>query len=158
MNDLMIISPAFEVNGWIPNRYSGYADDASPELKIKGISENAISMMITFDDMGHPIKPGYNHWIAWNLPPVPVIPENLPKGGVCEQPIHIEQGLAYGKHCYRGPKPPVNWKHDYMFTVYTLDTKLNVSAASDKATVLKAAQGHIIQTGVLIGKYQRKHS
>ena len=28
-----------------------------------------------------------------------------------EAPIHIEQGIAYGKHCYRGPKPPFNWSH-----------------------------------------------
>lgn len=158
MNDLIISSPAFEANGWIPNRHSGYGEDISPELHVEGISGDAISMIITLDDMGHPLEPGYNHWIAWNLPPVSVIPESLPKGAVCEQPLHIEQGLAYGKHCYRGPKPPFNWNHDYKFTVYTLDTKLTVSPNSDKTVVLKASEGHFLQTGVLIGKYQRKHN
>jgi Raf kinase inhibitor-like YbhB/YbcL family protein len=158
MNQLTITSPAFEPGGWIPNRNSGYGEDISPELHIEGLSKSAVSLMITLDDMGHPIQPGYNHWIAWNLPPIKCIPEQLPKGTVCEQPIHMEQGLAYGRHCYRGPKPPFNWNHDYKFTVYALDTKLSISTDSDKQAVLKAAEGHILQTGILMGKYQRKHN
>lgn len=157
MNALTISSPAFDEGGWIPNSHSGYGEDISPELHIVGIAENTVSMIITLEDMGHPIEPGYNHWIAWNLPPVAVVPENLPHGAVCDKPIHIEQGLAYGEHCYRGPKPPFNWNHNYKFTVYTLDIKLTVSTASDKKNVLKAADGHILQTGELMGKYQRRH-
>lgn len=157
MTTLTITSPAFNSNDWIPTCHSGYGEDFSPEIDVGNLSEDAVSLMITLDDLGHPIRPGYNHWIAWNLPPVCVIPEQLPKGAVCEQPIHIEQGLAYGKHCYRGPKPPFNWNHDYKFTVYALDTKLSISTDSDKQAVLKSAEGHIIQIGVLIGKYQRKH-
>lgn len=156
MCELIITSPAFKSGGWIPNCHSEYGEDISPELRIEGLSESALSLIITLDDMGHPIQPGYNHWVAWNLPPVTVIPEHLPKGALCEQPIHIEQGLAYGKHCYRGPKPPFNWNHEYKYTVYALDTKLSISTDSVKKAVLKAAKGHILQTGVLMGKYQRK--
>lgn len=158
MNELKITSPAFEPEGRIPDRYSGYGEDVSPELCVDGLSESAVSLIITLDDLGHPIKPGYNHWIAWNLPAVSIIPENLPRGAVCEQPLHIEQGLAYGKHCYRGPKPPFNWNHTYRFTVCALDIKLDISADSDKEAVLRNAEGHIIQTGTLVGKYQRKHN
>lgn len=124
-------SPAFEPGGWIPQCHNGYGRDAD-----------------------HPLIPGCNHWVAWNLPPVSVIPQNLPKGAAVEQPFHIEQGLGYGKHCYRGPKPPFNWYHDYHFTVYTLDSALNINANLNKKTVLQAMEGHILQTGVLIGKYQ----
>lgn len=157
MNELIITSPAFEPGGWIPSRHSGYGEDISPELHIEGLSEASVSLLITLDDMGHPIWTGYNHWVAWNLPIITIIPEHLPKSAVCEQPIHIEQGLAYGKHCYRGPKPPFNWNHDYRFTVYSLDIMLSISTDSNKAVVLKAAEGHILQTGVLMGKYQRRH-
>lgn len=157
MSELIITSPAFKNGEWIPNCCSGYGEDLSPELIIERIDPAAVSIVITLDDMGHPIIPGYNHWVAWNLPPVRVIPASLPKGSVLEQPLHIEQGLAYGRHCYRGPKPPFNWCHDYKFTVYTLDTKLSLSAEADKAAVLAAAAGHILQKGILVGKYQRKH-
>ena len=158
MNELRVASPAFEPGGWIPERNTGYGEDISPELRIDGVAENAVSLVVTLDDLGHPIHPGYNHWVAWNLPPLAVIPERLPKGAVCERPFHLEQGLAYGKHCYRGPKPPFNWNHEYCFTVYSRDTLLPVGADSDKAAVLKAAEGHILQTGELTGRYQRKHA
>lgn len=157
MIELKISSPAFKSEGWIPNENSGFGDDVSPELHIDGIDDKALSMAITLDDLGHPIHPGYNHWVGWNIPPVNILPSNLPKGAICEQPFHIEQGLAYGKHCYRGPKPPFNWNHRYCFTIYVLDTRLNIGTDSDKAVLLKAMNGHILQTGVLYGKYQRKH-
>lgn len=158
MGALRVTSTAFEPGGWIPNRNSGYGEDISPALNIDGIAENAVSLIITLDDMGHPIFPGYNHWVAWNLPPLAAIPEGLPGGAVCEKPFRFEQGTAYGRHRYRGPKPPFHWNHDYRFTVYALDTRLLISADSDKAAVLKAAEGHILQTGTLTGKYQRNHA
>ncbi|MDD4492732.1 MAG: hypothetical protein PHV32_00030 [Eubacteriales bacterium] len=37
MNVLKITSPAFEQDGCIPNRHSGYGDDISPELHIDGM-------------------------------------------------------------------------------------------------------------------------
>lgn len=157
MAELKITSPAFEAEDWMPNCHSGYGEDFSPEIHIDGIEAGAVSLAITLDDLGHPIRPGYNHWVAWNISLVEIIPERLPKGAVCEQPFHIEQGLAYGKHCYRGPKPPFNWNHRYRFTVYALDTMLNIDTDSDKSALLKAMAGHILQTGILCGKYQRKH-
>ena len=30
-------------------------------------------MVITLDDMGHPLEPGYNHWVAWNIKPADCI-------------------------------------------------------------------------------------
>lgn len=157
MKKLTLTTPAFANEDWMPHRYCGYGEDISPELHIEGISEEAVSMVITLDDLGHPIHPGYNHWVVWNIQPVGVVPEHLPKGAVIEEPFHIEQGLAYGKHCYRGPKPPFNWNHRYQFTVYTLDTKLDISTDSDKAAVLSAMEGHILQTASMYGKYQRRH-
>lgn len=157
MNELKITSPIFKEGEWMPNSCSGYGEDISPELHIDGVDEKAVSLMITLDDLGHPISPGYNHWVAWNLPPVAVIPEALPHGAIVNTPIHLEQGLAYGKHCYRGPKPPFNWNHAYRFTVYVLDTILDINTDSDKEAVLSAAERHVLQTGTLLGKYQRKH-
>lgn len=157
MPELKISSPAFESEAWIPNCHSGFGEDFSPEIQIDGLDAAAVSMAITLDDLGHPIQPGYNHWVAWNIPPAKVLPAHLPKGAVCEQPIHIEQGLAYGKNCYRGPKPPFNWNHRYCFTVYVLDSLLAVSTDCDKAALLQAMEGHILQSGCLYGKYQKKH-
>lgn len=155
--ELRVSSPAFREQDWIPDCYSGYGEDRSPELHIDGIDANAKSLIITLDDADHPLFTNFNHWVAWNIPPVNKIPGKLPKGEIIEEPIHLEQGKAYGKHGYRGPKPPFNWMHKYRFTVYALDTILSLSTNADKKKVLEAAEGHILQRGILVGMYQRKH-
>ena len=153
---LKITTPCFDEGGWIPNRNSGFGEDKSPEFRIEGIDAKAETMVITLDDLGHPLQPGYNHWIAWNIPPVECIPGDIARGCVIEEPIHIEQGLAYGKHCYRGPKPPFNWNHEYVFTLYTLDCKLDADVSSKKEDILGLAEGHILQKAELRGRYQHK--
>ena len=55
------------------------------------------------------------------------------------------------------PKPPFNWNHEYLFTLYTLDCTLEADEKSRKEDILKLAEDHILQKGELRGKYQRKH-
>ena len=114
-------------------------------------------MVITLADLVHPIKPGFNHWIAWNITPSRTIPAGIPKVSLIDTPIHIEQGIAYGKHCYRGPKPPCNWNHEYLFTLFTLDCVLEADDKSRKEEILKKAEGHILQKAELRVRYQRRH-
>lgn len=157
MINLAIVSPAFENGGWIPDEYSGYGEDVSPEIRVHGIPENAKSLVITLDDMGHPIQPGYNHWVIWNMPPMDIIPRAIPSGAKIDAPLCAVQGIAFGKHRYRGPKPPFNWNHEYLFTVYALDDLLAAGADSRKSDIVKAMEGHILGRGELRGKYQRRH-
>ena len=134
---LKLTTPCFVEGGWIPDYNAGFGEDQSPEFHIEGIDPKAETMVITLDDLGHPLEPGYNHWVAWNIKPADCIPGGIPKGSVIETPIHIEQGIAYGKHCYRGPKPPFNWNHEYLFTLYTLDCTLEADEKSGKEDILK---------------------
>lgn len=157
MTKLILTSPAFAAGGWIPDCNSGFGEDISPELKLENINEKAVSLAITLDDLSHPLFPGYNHWVAWNITPTNVIPANLPKGESIIHPIHANQGLAYGRHCYRGPKPPLNFNHEYCFTVYVLDVMLKLQSNSRKKDLLRAIEGHVLQSGQLKGRYQRKH-
>lgn len=157
MKELSVTSPAFEAGGFMPDRFSGYGEDISPELRIDNIDGNAVSLAITLCDLSHPIFPGYCHWVAWNIKPASVIPEGLPAGACVEEPIKIEQGMAYGKHRYKGPRPPFNWNHKYLFTVYALDDMLSLSGDTDKKGLMKAIKGHVLQTGSLLGRYQRRH-
>lgn len=69
----------------------------------------------------------------------------------------IGDGNLNGIHCYRGPKPPFNWKHRYRFTVYALSTKIQLRSESKKNDLLKAMDGYVLAKGELVGKYQRKH-
>ena len=157
MKELIIESSQFKPNDWIPECCSGYDSDSSPELHIKGLPSETVTLAVIMDDLDHPIHPGFNHWVAWNITPVGKIPCGLPQGAVLEKPIHVEQGIAYGRHCYRGPKPPFNWNHRYRFTVYALSKKINLDCKGRKNDLLNVINGYILAKGELVGKYQRKH-
>ena len=157
MKELMISSLWFDNHGWMPDRCSGYGEDQSPALKIDGIPEGTETLAVVMDDLDHPVFREFNHWIAWNIPCVNLIPEAFPGGAVSEEPFHIEQGVGYGKHIYRGPKPPFNGKHRYRFRVFALDTRLRLPDRSRKKDLVCAMEGHILASGELIGIYQRNH-
>lgn len=153
MNGFVVKTPAFENEGLIPKEYTGYGDDISPELHLTGIDEAAKSIVIIMDDMGHPV-PDYNHWIIWNIPVMPVIPAHIPHGKTVETLSNAVQGRGYGKHRYRGPKPPFNWSHGYRFRVFTIDCMLDLPGTSRKPALLKAMDGHVLQQAELIGHYR----
>lgn len=87
---LIITIPCFLEGGWIPDDNAGFGADQSPEFHIEGIDAKAESMVITLDDLGHPLQPGYNHWIAWNITPSACIPGGIAKGSI------IENSDSYG--------------------------------------------------------------
>lgn len=78
MNKLIVSSPYFENNGLIPIDYTGYGSDNLPELILKEICKDAVSITIIMNDMSHPI-PEYNHWLIWNIPVMSVIPRSIDK-------------------------------------------------------------------------------
>ena len=91
------------------------------------------------------------------MTPSRTITAGIPKGSLIDTPIHMEQGIAYGKHYYRGPKPPCNWNHEYLFTLFTLDCVLEADDKSRKEEILKKAEGHILHKAELRVRYQRRH-
>ena len=151
---LVVTSPAFKESDWIPKRYSARGEDYSPELRIEGIDKNGVSMVIEMNDVSHPLFSNYNHWIMWNVPITSVLPEHIPKGEKITTPIVAEQGVAYGKHCYKGPKPPLKTIHNYTFIVYILDCNLDLMKNSKREEVYEAMKGHVLQEATLTGKFQ----
>lgn len=154
MEQLIVTSPAFENGGWIPVENSARGCDFSPELQINGIDEKAVSLAIKMEDNSHPFFPNYNHWLIWNLPIQDTIPAAIPSGkDIVELPGAV-QGLAYGKNCYKGPKPPLKAIHTYTFTVYALDCLISLPEKSKLDSLNRAMKGHILQKGTLCGKFQ----
>ena len=153
MNELIVTSLAFEHESLIPIEYTGYGADISPELCLHNIDERAKYIAVIMDDMGHPI-PAYNHWVIWNIPVMQVIPSNILHGKTVASLPGAIQGRGYGKHRYRGPKPPFKWSHRYQFNIYTLDCMLDLPAISRKRGLLRAMDGHILQQSILVGHYR----
>ena len=63
---------------------------------------------------------------------------------------------SWKKKVYGGPCPPKG-THEYIFTVYALDiATLGLKGDVTKELFLKASEGHVLTTGVLIGTYERR--
>lgn len=146
MDTLEFICKGIDDKKGFLSEYTGRGEDISPEFVISNLSANAKTLLITLEDMLHPIK-NFTHWIIWNIPASSVIPKGIKRG-------EYVQGIGYGMHRYAGPKPPRGKTHKYRFTVYALDCPLNLSAFSFKKKVLRAAQGHIIQRGEVCGYFE----
>lgn len=149
---------AFECTGIkADHRFStentGRGEDLSPEFIIKNLSPNAKTLIITLEDLSHPIK-NFTHWIIWNVPAMNKIPKAIPAGRTVSMLNGALQGIGYGLHRYAGPKPPKGKTHKYGFTIYALDCSLDLKAFSTKRKVLAKAKNHIIQQGEIYGYFE----
>ena len=84
---MIVSSTAFENNGIISLRHTGFGKDVSPELTISDVPEGTVSYAIVLDDLDVPFCKNFTHWIIWNIPVTDVIPEGLPGGPVIHKPI-----------------------------------------------------------------------
>jgi Raf kinase inhibitor-like YbhB/YbcL family protein len=146
VKELIVKSPAFANNGFIPTKYTCDGEDVNPSISIEGIPDGTQSLALIVDDPDAPMGT-WDHWIVWNIPPSGKIEENSVPG--------VEGLNDFRKHSYGGPCPP-SGTHRYFFKIYALDTKLNLNANTRKKDLEKAMQGHILAKGELVGRYSRK--
>ena len=155
---LSVSSPSFKSDALMDQKYSEYADGVSPALAWKAVP-NAKSYAIVMEDPdAKPVTPVV-HWLAWNIPAnLTNLPEGLQEQPRLTDPDGVLQGRnTHGSMGYYGPKPPVgDPAHHYHFQVYALDTMLDVPFGSDRDTLLKAMQGHVIGKGEVVGRYGQK--
>ena len=143
-----ISTSAFENNGHIPPKYTCDGANVNPYLKIENVPSNTKSLALVFDDIDVP-RGTYVHWILWNIHPnIKEIKENsIPEGAV--------QGMnGFKKQNYGGPCPPGR-AHKYVFSIYALDTLLDLNHNSTKTDLEKAMEGHILSRAQLKGVYKR---
>jgi Raf kinase inhibitor-like YbhB/YbcL family protein len=142
---LIISSPAFAHEDYIPMAYSCEGSGKNPPVVINGLPEHTKSLVLIVED---PDAPGkiFDHWIVWNIPPAEIIPEDSIPGIVGKN--------SRGENRYTGPCPP-SGTHRYYFKVYALDTLLFIDEKADKNTIIDAMQAHILDYGELIGLYKK---
>jgi Raf kinase inhibitor-like YbhB/YbcL family protein len=142
---LQVTSPAFKNNNFIPQRFSCEGENISPALQIKKIPDGTKTLaIILFDPDASP--DGFVHWVLWNLPPSSEVPEKITIGA--------KGNNGNGEIGYTGPCPP-GGIHHYIFTVYALDTKLNLPETSGKKELEAAIRGHILAQGTITGLYKK---
>jgi Raf kinase inhibitor-like YbhB/YbcL family protein len=154
---LKVTSSAFQQGGSIPSQYTCEGKDISPPIAWSGAPSGGktIAMIVDDPDAPDPAKPQrvYVHWVVYNIPVATgSLPENASKKGM---PKGAVQGKNdWGRPEFGGPCPPIG-RHRYFFKLYALDTELNGLSAPTKADLEQAMKGHVLDSGELMGTYQK---
>jgi len=153
--EIEVVSSAFQEGGAIPIQYT--CDDAniSPPLRWGGIPKNSQSLAVICEDPDAP-SGTFVHWVIFNLPP---IVSDLSEAVPTTEDL-VESGAVQGRNDfnnigYDGPCPPPGKAHRYFFRLYALDTKLEIDAGASRREFERAANGHILAEGHLMGTYKR---
>jgi Raf kinase inhibitor-like YbhB/YbcL family protein len=152
---LQVTSTSFPAGGNIPKKFTCDEGDTSPALAWSAAPAGTQSIAVIVTDPDAPLG-SFTHWVVYDLPPDKrEIPENLPKQA------QLSDGSRQGQNDfdntgYGGPCPPGSSPHHYVFTVYALDTKLNLPAPASKKDVEKALADHILARGETVGLYVRQ--
>ena len=137
-----------------PPTHTCDGENISPSIRIKGLSAVSVAIMVY-----NPFEKSccsFTPWICWNLPPMPVIPAGIPREGTTTMPVASVQGKTdYGTIGYTGPCPPPGSMIRYLFSVYGLDTMLDLPAGSDKHALIAAMRGHVLQFGTTVALCSR---
>ena len=151
---MMLTSSAFENGGKIPKKYTCEGENISQPLTISEVPENAETLALIVLDIDVPqefqeklnIK-DWDQWVVFNIETkVTEIPEGKAPGTYGNN--------TSGKPAYDPICPPT--KHRYVFTLYALDTRLDLSEGASRADVEKVMEGHIIEKAELMGTYEKE--
>ena len=151
--DLQLNSPSI-ANGQIPQKFTCDGADTSPQLEWDAPPAATKSFALTVVDYDAPVG-SFVHWTLYDLPPEA---RSLP-GGVPTQaqlPDGSRQGQNdFDKVGYGGPCPPEGSSHRYTFSLYALDSKLNLASGATRTQLEAAVKGHILARGQLVARYKR---
>ena len=149
---MKLASPAFENEGKIPSKHTCDGENTNPPLLITEVPSGAKTLVLIMDDPDVPRdireEGMWDHWIVFNIPPdqTEIREGQEPRG---------QHGLGTGENTdYFGPCPP-DGEHRYFFKLYALDCALDIPEKSTKPEVAEAMTGHVLDTAVLMGRYER---
>ena len=152
-------SNSFKSNQLLDKKYSCEGEDISPDLSWSGIPQGTKSLALIVDDPDAPRKEPWVHWVIFNIPAsISHLKENISKQLAQDPNLRnaIQGTTDFGKTHYNGPCPPAGKPHRYFFTLYALDQELPLKANAKKNDIIKAMEGHILESTELVGLYQIK--
>jgi hypothetical protein len=161
---LLMTTTAWEDGGVIPDKYTQAAGATapSPALSWSQIPMGTQSFALIMHDPEPAIpakssKGDVTHWLIWNIPGTSTgLPEGVANGDL---PDGSKQQSLRGQG-YMGPGAPAGPYHHYTFTLYALDTKLDVTPSQNafdtRTALLNAMDGHVLGKAVLVAKFHRQ--
>lgn len=139
--------------GVIPDFYSCKGDNVSPDFDWGDPPAGTQSFALIFNDPDAGGS-GWVHWVIFNIPAdARRIGENVNEDA--DLPGGIQGTNSWGGQLYGGPCPPQGTTHNYEFTLYALDTMLDLDFTADRRAILAAMEGHVLAETSLVAAFTR---
>lgn len=154
---LTLSSAALEERTTMPRKYAADGEDISPPLAWQEVPEGTKSFALVLDS--HSEDGVRTHWIIYNMHgSIRDLPEDVPRQDTLRQWTHDGMSVRQGRNDfdrvgYTGPQPSTRPPHNNTFTLYALDAYLHVPAGCQKADLLGAMQGHVLEQAELTFLY-----
>lgn len=142
---MRITSLAFAEKIPLPLQYTCKGPNTSPPFEFIDVPKETVSFVLIVEDIDSQDK--WIHWLVYNIPgKVTHFDEGkIPEGavdGICNE----------GTRGYQGPCPETfKGIHRFCFSLYALDTILNVPDFADSKLIVDEMQGHILAKAELQG-------
>lgn len=143
---MKVTSAAFENNTQTPAQFTCDGQNINPSLTLTVLPQETQSLTLIVDDLDA-LGGTWDHWLLANLQPDSQIAENTTPAGA------VVGKNSFGKVEYDGPCPP-SGTHHYRFTVYALDTVLDLPTGFGKKDLEQAMQSHVLDQAQLVGLYR----
>lgn len=146
---------AIDEYGFFDPRYTCDMDNSSPGLRWESAPPQATSFVIIAEDPDAP-RGMFTHWVVYEIPgSVRHLPPGIPPQDTL--PNGIRQGVnSFGKLGYGGPCPPHgDLPHHYRFRIHALLDHPELPPRATREQLLALIQPFVIETGDVIGRYQR---
>jgi Raf kinase inhibitor-like YbhB/YbcL family protein len=172
---LTLSSSAFDSGAGIPLRYAqrtfgaagGWTvtcpgENVSPPLDWTNVPPGTESLTITCLDhidlceKCEPLAPQDRAWPHWGIYNIAPTSGDLPAGQPAEPSLPdgtVQVVNGYGEVGYGGPCPPPGHTHTYVFTLYALDTTLDLPERVQVEDLITAMEGHILAHAELQGTF-----
>jgi Raf kinase inhibitor-like YbhB/YbcL family protein len=148
-----LASDALEHGGAIPPQFTCDGEDLSPGLTWEQAPAGTRSLALLLED---PDAPGgtWVHWVLYNIPA-----EAQSINAQIREPSDLPGGTqvgenSWGETAYGGPCPP-RGEHRYIFTLFALDTELELDGGVTGKILRSAISEHILSKTELMGTYSR---
>lgn len=151
---MQIQSEDFSHGEMLPERFTQFGEDISPQLTISDVPAAAKSVVLICSDPDAPDPAApqrvFTHWVLYNLPAKNL---ELPAGADIRSLFpHAAEGMNDKDRLgYVGPKPPIG-THRYYFKAYAVMTRFEKKGLTRKQ-VLEAIDGKVVGMAEIMGRF-----
>jgi Raf kinase inhibitor-like YbhB/YbcL family protein len=157
---MKLASTSYQDNQSIPVKYTNIGvsggQNVSPQFSWSEFPDRTKSFVLAIIDI-HPIASNWVHWMLIDIPSnIISLDENC--SNTSRIPLNSKELInSFGKKGYGGAQPPKgSGKHEYVATIYALDTeKINLSGQISETELLREIKSHILDKAVLSGFFSR---